>query len=87
MWQPDATPAPRGTITDKTLKRLHALGHEVYGDAWDTKRPHLVQHVTTGATDSSADLLEAEAVKLCAGMESKKAMLSQPDAKKQGVTA
>jgi hypothetical protein len=71
---------PRGTITEKTMKRLHALGNEVYGAHWDVKRPALVQHVTTGAATSAADLLEAEAVKLCAGMEAKRAQMRQPDA-------
>jgi len=76
-------PAPRGTITEATLKRLHALGNEVYGKQWDAKRPALVQHVTTGAATSAADLLEEEARKLCAGMDAKLAKMRQPDAQPQ----
>ena len=76
------TPAKRGTITGKTLKRLHTLGTEFYAGkaAWDGHRPDIVLAVTTGASKSSADLLEEEAVKLCARLEAKIAQKNQPDA-------
>ena len=80
LFMLDDPPAKRGTVTDATMKRLHALGNEVYGKQWDIKRPALVQHVSKGAISSSADLLEEEARKLCAGMEAKAAQMRQPDA-------
>jgi len=32
-----------GPPTDKMKARFHAMGNELYGDAWDTKRPEIVQ--------------------------------------------
>ncbi len=59
-------------LTAGQLKRLHALGTEVYGKAnWDTKRAELVQAVTKGQATSSSDLTPDEASKLIAGLESK----------------
>lgn len=72
--------SPRGDVSAKTLRRLHALGHAVYGDEWDAKRPVLVQHVTKGAADSASALNEDEAKRLCAGLEAKRAQMQQPDA-------
>ena len=61
-------------LSAKTLKRLHALGTEVYGDAWNEKRPALVQSVTKGAATSSSDLTENEAATLIDGMNRKRAI-------------
>jgi hypothetical protein len=70
----DAQPEPPAKLSAKTLKRLHALGSEVYGEAWDDKRPALVQHVTKGAATSSSDLTETEAATLIDGMNRKRAI-------------
>ena len=67
-------------VTENTLKRLHALGKEAYGDAWATKRPELVTAASQGAVTSSKDLTENEARKLIRGMEAKIAQAQQPDA-------
>lgn len=72
LWGEDAPPPAK--LDAKTLKRLHALGTEVYGDAWDTKRPQLVQSVTKGAATSASDLTEDEAAKLIDGMNAKRAV-------------
>ena len=85
LFMPDEPPAPRGTVTEATMKRLHALGNEVYGKQWDAKRPVLVQHVTKGVADSASALNEDEAKKLCAGLEAKRAQMRQPDAIEQPV--
>lgn len=53
------------------VKRLHALGREVYGAEWNKKRAELVDKITNGRTDSSMDLTEAEARRMIAGMEAK----------------
>lgn len=63
-------------LSAKTLKRLHALGTEVYGDAWDAKRPELVQAATKGAATSASDLTETEAAKLIDGMNRKRALVA-----------
>lgn len=54
-----------------TLRRLHALGVEYYGDKWDEERHRLVQVVTTGAATSSKELTEKEAQTLISGLEKK----------------
>lgn len=72
--QPEAETAQPARLSAKTLKRLHALGTEVYGDAWDDKRPALVQGVTKGAATSASDLTEDEAAKLIDGMNRKRAL-------------
>jgi hypothetical protein len=59
-------------LTAGQLRRLHALGTEVYGKAnWDTKRLELVQAVTKGAAASASHLTPAEAAKLITGLEDK----------------
>lgn len=72
--QPEAETAQPARLSAKTLKRLHALGTEVYGGAWDDKRPALVQGVTKGAATSASDLTEDEAAKLIDGMNRKRAL-------------
>ena len=54
-------------------KKFHSLGVEFYGDGWDTKRRELVKAMTTGQTENSNDLTEAEMRRLIAGMEKVKA--------------
>lgn len=61
-----------------TLKRLHALGHEVYGAEWDAKRHELIGRVSKGRTTSSADLTADEAAKLIAGIEAKRGKPADP---------
>ena len=53
------------------LKRLHALGTQLYGDGWDDKRHELVKNVTAGKSTSSSDLTTTDASRLIAGMERK----------------
>ena len=53
------------------LKRLHALGTQLYGDGWDEKRHALVENVTAGKSTSSSDLTTTDASRLIAGMERK----------------
>jgi hypothetical protein len=53
------------------IKRLHALGREVYGEAWDSKRAELVSAISGGRIRSSAELTEAEVRRMIAGMEAK----------------
>ncbi len=67
----------------KTLARLHILGQQFYGskEAWDAKRPELVEYISQGAVKSSKELTEAEARRLCANLEAKIAKQQQPDAK------
>lgn len=60
------------------VKRLHALGREVYGKEWDKKRAELVSVITSGRTNSSVELTEAEARRMITGMEAK---LAQSTAK------
>jgi hypothetical protein len=60
-----------GAISAGQLKRLHALGTQLYGDGWDDKRHELVENVTAGKSTSSNDLTTAEASRLIAGMERK----------------
>lgn len=65
---PVVTPA---TIAEKSLKQLHAVGTQLYGEAWETKRHELVASVTDRRTNSSAELYESEAKKLIDGINSK----------------
>lgn len=75
MWgdaQSVDEPAPAvkpATLSEKTLKRLHAVGKQLYGDAWDAKRPQLVEAASKGAVTSSNDLTENEAKFLIDAME------------------
>jgi hypothetical protein len=52
------------------VNRFHALGTELYDD-WDAKRAELVEAITDGRTDSSADLSATELQQLIEGMEKK----------------
>lgn len=72
-------PEPERAAGDKMLRRLHAIGTHVYGGGWDGKRHEIVAAITGGRTHSSAQLTEAEARRMIAGMEAKWAVMSQPD--------
>lgn len=56
-------------ITDGQLKRLHALGNDLYGDDWKVKRAEIVHAVSQGAASSSSELTTKEAKKLIDGMK------------------
>lgn len=66
--QPPTSDKTKRTISDKAKRELHALGVELYGPEWDTKRHALVKYITGGASESSNDLTEAQAQKLIEGM-------------------
>ncbi len=51
----------RSTLDSNILRRFHAVGHTLYGDGWDDKRPELVKATTKGRSESSGDLTEGEA--------------------------
>lgn len=55
-------------------KEFHAIGTEVYGNAWNEQRPKLVEAVTAGVETSSKNLTRAEMQKLIDGMRKKRAV-------------
>ena len=69
----DAQQEPENPVrlSAKTLKRLHAVGTKLYGDAWDAKRPELVRAATKGKESSSSNLTEKEAAFLIERMEAR----------------
>jgi hypothetical protein len=69
--QQAAQASSAGAISAGQLKRLHALGTQLYGDGWDDKRHELVKNVTAGKSTSSNDLTTTDASRLIAGMERK----------------
>jgi len=75
--QPSATNnQPPATDDGKPFNRaqqkaFHALGRQVYGDEWDTKRPDIVEWKTGGRTRSSKDLTAVEMTKLVELLEKK----------------
>lgn len=46
--------------TSAALKRMHAIGHDVWGADWDKVRESFVVDITGGAHTSSKDLMPAE---------------------------
>jgi hypothetical protein len=64
--QPEPEP-----LDDNLVKQFHATGTELYGDAWDDKRPALVRSVTGKRTASSNELTEDEMLRLIEGMNDK----------------
>lgn len=65
-----ATPRiERNVATEKQHKMLFALGKQLYGDNWDTKRPELVKAVTGGRSESSGDLTVKEMSTLLDGLK------------------
>ena len=64
-----AIPAP--TIPAVALRKLHAVGVELYGANWDTKRHEIVRKITQGRTESSKELSIAELDRMMTGMEAK----------------
>ena len=65
-----ATPRiERNVATEKQHKMLFALGKQLYGDNWDTKRPELVKAVTGGRSESAGDLTVKEMSTLLDGLK------------------
>lgn len=65
-----ATPRSNGGgATEKQHKMLFALGKQLYGDNWDTKRPELVKAVTGGRSESASDLTVKEMSTLLEGLK------------------
>lgn len=67
--QPEGETKERSTLDSTILRKFHAVGHTLYGDAWDEKRPELVKATTKGRTESSGGLTAAEANTLINGMQ------------------
>ena len=63
-----AQPEP---LPENLVKQFHAAGTELYGAAWDEKRPALVRSVTGKRTASSKELTEDEMMRLIEGMNDK----------------
>lgn len=61
-------PKPSKKMSDK----FHALGKELYGEAWDSKHAELVRAITGGQYRSSKHLTAAQMSELIDGMENKK---------------
>jgi hypothetical protein len=61
----------QATLDAKTLRHLHVVGGSLYGQDWDAKRKEIVKAATTGRTDSSKELRQAEADYLIERMEAK----------------
>lgn len=77
-----AESAPEGPppVSKTSLNILHALGTQLYGKDWDTKRHELVLAASKGAVTSSNDLTQQEAQTLINGMRAKlDAKPRQPD--------
>ena len=64
--QPEPQPLPENLV-----KQFHATGTELYGNAWNDKRPALVRSVTKQRTASSKELTEDEMMRLIEGMNDK----------------
>lgn len=60
-----------GTVEEKQLNTLHALGNALYGSqkVWDEKRPGLVKHFSKDRTESSKLLWVAEATQMIGKLE------------------
>ena len=68
--QPKAKEQP-DKASEKQLKMLHAIGTKGYGDAWDDKRPELVQAISHNRTKSSLELTRSEISDLIEGIRLK----------------
>ena len=65
-----ATPRiERNVATEKQHRMLFALGKQLYGDNWDTKRPELVKAITKGRSESASDLTGKEMSTLLDGLK------------------
>jgi hypothetical protein len=53
------------------LRQLHALGNQIYGNAWEEKRRELCVAVSKQRTESSKELTADELRRLIAGLEAK----------------
>jgi hypothetical protein len=54
--------------TKAQIKKLNTVGSRQYGDAWDDKRPKLVQAISKGRTRSSTELTRPECTTLIEGI-------------------
>lgn len=66
--KPATQPTGDADDLDKLHKHFHALGKELYSDAWDTVRKKNVKRVSGGRTDSSTELTPDEVQALIDGM-------------------
>lgn len=57
--------------TENMIKKLYAVGHNVYGDEWDEKRAALIESVTHGRSNRTDHLTFDECKKLIDGIEAK----------------
>lgn len=55
----------------KLYKRMHALGTQIYGNAWDDERKVLVRRGTNGQSESSQDLTIDQVTRFIAYLENK----------------
>lgn len=55
------TAAQAAKLEGPLLRKFHAVGNTLYGDAWEDKRPELVKATTKGRAVSSSDMTEGEA--------------------------
>lgn len=55
-----AESSPEPTTLEKKVKQLHAVGTQLYGDKWDSKRKELCLSVSKKRTSSSKELNETE---------------------------
>lgn len=70
LWQTEE-PKKSDLLSQAQLIRIHTLGSQLYGAAWDAQRPKLVQAVTKGAVSSAKELSPDEAETLIVGMQKK----------------
>lgn len=66
--QRPASPVAPHRCTPVQLERLEAVGLQLYGEAWETKRVQLVEHISSGAETEAASLTMSEAQTLIHGM-------------------
>lgn len=65
-------PTKSKTVSAARMKKLHALGREIYEKDWDAKRAEIIGHVSKGKKSSATELTEAEMNEFIDGLEKKK---------------
>jgi hypothetical protein len=75
--QPNGKPELKPTKAQ--IKKLNTVGNIQYGDAWDDKRPEIVQAISKGRTKSSTELTRPECTKLIEGIQLKINESTKPD--------
>jgi hypothetical protein len=68
---PPAKATTTETISPAGLKQFNTVGHNLYGDSWDDKRPGLVDWVSGGSFKTSKSLTPEMFKKLVDGMQKK----------------